>query len=118
MDFGSTRDNYFFEFLPKTPYGQQILNKTQQVEHINAEVLFKIDPAAAEALINDKTKNPQMVVKVRVVYEGFRPENPTIYAPKYTYHLLDPMMELYSDAGLTSKIGEINLENLIYKESN
>ncbi|MBQ4915459.1 hypothetical protein J8L85_13475 [Maribacter sp. MMG018] len=115
MDFGSTRDNYFFEFLPKTPYGQQIFNKTQQVEHINAEVLFKMDPAAAEALINDKTKNPQMVVKVKVVYEGFRPENPTIYAPKYTYHLLDPIMELYSDAGLTKKIGEINLQNLTYK---
>ncbi|MEO9892727.1 hypothetical protein [Aurantibacter sp.] len=118
MDFGSTRDNYFFEFLPKTSYGQQILNKTQQVEHINAEVLFKIDPAAAEGLINDKTKNPQMVVKVRVVYEGFQPENPMIYAPKYTYHLLNPIMELYSDAGLTSKIGEINLENLTYKGGN
>ena len=118
MDYGSTGNNYFFEFHPKTAYGQQILNKTQQVEHINAEVLFKIDPSTAEGVINDKTKNPQMVIKVQVVFEGFQPENPTIYVPKYTYRLLDPIMELYSDAGLTSKIGEINLENLIYKGSN
>ncbi|MDE3742086.1 hypothetical protein [Maribacter polysaccharolyticus] len=116
MDYGSTGNNYFFEFHPKTAYGQQILNKTQQVEHINAEVLFKIDPSTAEGLINDKTKNPQMVIKVQVVFEGFQPGNPTIYAPKYTYRLLDPIMELYSDVRLTSKIGEIDLNNLVYKE--
>lgn len=108
--------DYFNEFLPQTPYGQEIANKTGQVEYINGYVLFKIAPEKAEALINDKSVLLQLSVKVRSVFKGFDTGNPFVYGAHYTYHFLDPVMELYSDAGLTRKIGEINLENLTYKE--
>lgn len=108
--------DYFNEFLPQTPYGQEIANKTSQVEYINGYVLFKIAPEKAEALINDKSVLLQLSVKVRSVFKGFDTGNPFVYGAHYTYHFLDPVMELYSDAGLTRKIGEINLENLTYKE--
>lgn len=116
MDYNSTGENYFFEFLPKTPYGQQILNKTSQVEYVNGLVLFKMSPEKAEALLNNKTKNLQMVTKVQTVFQGFEEANPTLYSAKYTYHFLDPAVELFEDVQLLKKIGEIKLDNLVYKE--
>ena len=116
MDYGNTRENYFFEFLPKTSYGQQVANKIAQVDYVNGLVLFKIDPEKAEALLNNKSKNPQMVTKVQTVFEGFEEANPTLYSSKYTYHFLDAEIELFEDVQLTQKIGEIRLDNLVFKE--
>ncbi|RDY60207.1 hypothetical protein DX873_12845 [Flagellimonas nanhaiensis] len=116
MDYSSTNNNYFFEFSPKTPYGQQVLNKTNQAKYVNGLVLFKVSPEKAEALLNNKTKNLQMVSKVQTVFQGFEEANPTLYSPKYTYHFLDSEIELYEDLQLTKRIGEINLERLTYKE--
>ncbi|MBR9854649.1 MAG: hypothetical protein GYB37_08740 [Algicola sp.] len=109
--------DYFTEFLPQTSYGQEIANKVSQVEYINGYVLFKISPEKAEALINDKTVLLQLSVKVKSVFKEFQTSNPFVYGAHYTYHFLEPVMELYSDAQLTRKIGEIDLRNLIYKGS-
>lgn len=107
---------YFTEFSPTTSYGHQLFNKTKQVDYINGEVLFKISPEKAEALMNDKSTFLQMTTKVRSVFKGLDPGNPFVYGAYYTYHFLDPVMEIYGDVQLTKKIGVINLENLIYKE--
>lgn len=110
--------DYFSDFLPQTPYGQEIANKTSQVEYINGYVLFKIAPEKAEALINDKSVLLQLTMKVRSVFKDFQTDNPFVYGARYSYHFLEPAMELYSNAELTQKIGEIDLQDLIYKGSN
>ncbi|UBZ13409.1 hypothetical protein LDL77_16175 [Flagellimonas marinaquae] len=110
--------DYFSEFSPKTAYGNQMANTMAQVDYINGYVLFKMDPGKAEALINDKSVLLQLTMKVRSVFKAFETSNPFVYGADYTYHFLDPTLELYSDALLTKKIGEIDLENLIYKEPN
>jgi len=115
---GVSSVEYFSEFLPNTPYGQQFYNKTEQVDYINGDVLFKMSPDKAESLINDKTVLLQMTMKVRSVFKGFDTANPFVYSANYTYHFLDPILELFSDAQLTKKIGEIDLNKLVYKEPN
>jgi hypothetical protein len=75
-----------------------------------------MSPEKAEALINDKTVLLQLTSKIRTVFKGFDTANPFIYSANYTYHLLDPVLEIYADAALTKKIGEINMEQLVYKE--
>ena len=107
---------YFNVFAPQTPYGHAFFNKTEQVDYINGDVLFKISPDKAEALINDKNVLLQLTMKVRSVFKDFDTGNPFVYGANYTYHFLDPILELYSDAQLTRKIGEINLGNLVYKD--
>ena len=109
---------YFNEFASKTPYGDAFFNKTEQVDYINGDVLFKIRPDKAEALIKDKSVLLQLTLKVRSVFKDFDTSNPFVYGANYTYHFLDPVLELYSDAQLTRKIGEINMESLVVKESN
>ena len=109
---------YFNEFAPQTPYGHEFFNKTEQVDYINGDVLFKMSPDKAEALINDKSVMLQLSMKVRSVFKDFDTGSPFAYGAYYSYHFLDPILELYSDAQLTRKIGEINLKNLGYKESN
>lgn len=116
MPHGISSVEYFMEFFPKTPYGQKYYNKTEQVDYINGDVLFKMSPEKAEALINDKTVLLQLTSKIRTVFKGFDTANPFIYSANYTYHLLDPVLEIYADAALTKKIGEINMEQLVYKE--
>lgn len=107
---------YFNEFAPQTPYGHAFFNKTEQVDYINGDVLFKITPDKAEALINDKSVLLQLTMKVRSVFKDFDTGNPFVYGANYTYHFLDPILELYSDAQLTRKVGEINMGNLVYKD--
>jgi hypothetical protein len=107
---------YFNTFSPETTYGNQFYGKTEQVDHINAEVLFKISPEKAEALINDKSVLLQLTMKVKSVFKDFDTANPFVYSPNFTYHFLDPVMELYTNAQLTRKLGEIRLDQLIYKE--
>lgn len=107
---------YFNEFAPRTNYGHEFYNKTEQVDYINAEVLFKISPEKAEALINDKSVLLQLTMKVKSVFKDFDTANPFVYSPNFTYHFLDPALELYTDAQLTRKLGEIRLDQLIYKE--
>jgi len=109
---------YFNEFAPKTHYGHEFFNKTEQVDYINGDVLFKMSPDKAEALINDKSVMLQLTMKVRSVFKDFDTGSPFAYGAYYTYHFLDPILELYSDAQLTRKIGEINMESLVVKESN
>lgn len=115
LDYNNTSEAYFHEFAPKSDYGQQILNKTNQVEYVNGKVLFKISPEKAEVLLNNQDKKIQLVSKVNVVFKGLSEANRQLYIPTFEYHFVDPTVEIYEDVQLTKKIGELNLKNLIYK---
>jgi len=114
-NYTSTQETYFYTFLPKTPYGNNLLNKINQVKYINGEVLLKISPEKAEVLVNKKLSDLYMVSKVKIVYKERNTSSPSFHTVLYTYHFENPIFEIYEDAALTQKIGEISLENPIYK---
>ena len=116
MDYNSNGDNYMFKFLPNTEYGQQMFNKTSQVEYINGEVLFKIDPAKAEALVNNRDLKLQLVSKVKIVFKGLDEANKNHFYPTFSYHFVNSKVEIYEDVQLTNKLGSLDFENLVYKE--
>jgi len=115
-DYTSTDDQYFIDFSPETTYGNEILNKINQVKYIKGEVLFKISPEKAEVLANTKLESLYLVSKVKVVYKEINTSSPTYPTVSYTYHFESPVLEIYEDAALNKKISEVLLENLIYKE--
>lgn len=115
MDYNSTSDGYFHEFIPNTDYGQELLNKTNQEAYFQGKVLLKMDAERAESLINNKEKNIQLVSKVKVIFKGLDPYNPTMFYPQFKYHFADPLVEIYSDEQLTKKIGHLDFRNLTYK---
>ena len=117
FDYTSTRENYFFTFLPKTAYGQQVMNKTSQVGYIHGKVLFKIDAVNAERIVNDRYRDLQMVAKVKVVSEGVSEANPFSFNLTYSYHFEEPIIEIFEDLQLTKKIGSLDMRQLIYKEN-
>ncbi|MEM8509294.1 MAG: hypothetical protein AAF717_15795 [Bacteroidota bacterium] len=117
FDYTSTRKNYFFTFLPKTNYGQEVLNKTSQGAYINGKVLFKIDAEQAEKLVNDRYRDLQIVAKVKVVFEGLEDANRFRFYPSYSYHFEDPIIEIFEDIQLTQKLGSIDMRQLLYKEN-
>ncbi|PRX53942.1 hypothetical protein [Flagellimonas meridianipacifica] len=117
FDYNSTRESYFFTFLPKTDYGQQVLSKTNQVEYIKGKVLFKIEPDKAEKLINDRYKDLQIVSKVKIVFEGLEEANRFSFTPTYSYHFQDPIVEIFEDIQLTQKLGSLDMRQLVYKEN-
>ena len=84
-DFTGTQDQYFFELSPETTYGNQLMNKINQVKYINGEVLFSISPEKAEALVNKKLANLYLVSKVKVVFKEIDESNPTF--PTVSYYL-------------------------------
>lgn len=116
LDYGGTSEGYFHELAPENDYGHQMLNKTNQVEYINGNVLFKISPEKAEVLINNRENKIQLVSKVTVVFKGLDENNRALFIPTFKYHFEDPTVEIYKDVELTKKIGELNLKELIYKE--
>lgn len=115
-DYTSTDDQYFIKYSPETTYGNQLLNKINQVKYIKGEVLFSISPEKAEALVNKNLASIYLVSKVKVVFKEIDETNPTFPTVSYTYHFESPLLEIYEDAGLTHKTGEISLDNLTYKE--
>ena len=115
-DYTSTQDQYFFKFSPETTYGNELLNKINQVKYIKGEVLFKISPEKAEALVKKKIPNIYLVSKVKVVFKEIITASPYFHLGSYSYHYESPVLEIYEDAALTQKISEISLENLTYKE--
>ncbi|UJH68554.1 hypothetical protein [Allomuricauda sp. SCSIO 65647] len=117
LDYNSTRENYFFDFQPKTEYGQQMLNKTNQVQYIKGKVLFKIASDRAEKLVTDRYRNLQMVSKVKVVFEGIDEANKFLFFPTFSYHFEDPIIEVFEDVQLTQNIGSLDMRQLIYKEN-
>jgi len=114
-NYTGTQDQYFFKFLPETTYGNNLLNKINQVKYINGEVMLKISPEKAEALVNKKLSDLYMVSKVKIVYKEINASSPYFHTALYTYHFESPLFEIYEDAALTQKVGEISLENLTYK---
>ncbi|MEM9076366.1 MAG: hypothetical protein AAGC43_04965 [Bacteroidota bacterium] len=117
FDYTSTGSGYFYTFLPKTAYGQQVLNKTSQVEYYSGKVLFKIDAGIAERIVNNRYRDLQIVAKVRVVSEGVSEANPFSFNLTYSYHFEDPIVEIFEDAQLTQKLGSLDMRQLIYKEN-
>jgi hypothetical protein len=114
-NYTSTEETYFYTFMPKTTYGNDLLNKVNQVKYGNGEVLLSISPEKAEALVNKKLSNLYMVSKVKIVFKKIDISSPTYHTAQYTYHFESPILELFEDAALTQKVGEISLENLTYK---
>ncbi|WP_431126242.1 hypothetical protein [Flagellimonas flava] len=117
LDYNNTGDGYFQEFVPENGYGQQMLNKTNQVEYIDGKVLFKIEPGEAETLLNNKEKKIQAVSKVSIVFKGLDEANRLLFFPTFSYHFVEPMVEIYEDVQLTKKIGSLDMRQLTYKEN-
>ncbi len=114
-NYTSTEETYFYTFLPKTPYGNNLLNKMNQVKYVKGEVLLKISPEKAEVLVNKNLSDLYMVSKVKIVYNERNTSSPSYHTVSYTYHFESPILEIYEDAALGQKVGEISLEDLIYK---
>ena len=109
---------FFFEFLPITKYGNKHLNRMTDPTNYYPLVLLKMNAETAEALIN---KNPEFVysaTKVKITFKALNDSQIAIPSVAFTYHLLNPVIEFFEDIQLTKKIGEINLERVVYKKSN
>lgn len=63
-----------------------------------------------------KIANLYLVSKVKVVFKKIDETNPTFPSLSYNYHFESPLLEVYEDAGLTQKTGEILMDNLSFKE--
>ncbi|WP_411031723.1 hypothetical protein [Spongiimicrobium sp. 3-5] len=115
--FQFQRDEAFFlEFLPETTYGNAHFNRMQDPNSYWPKMLLKIAPSEAEALINRKSKNLFATIKVKIIYKELDTSQPSSPYLKYTYHLADPIIVFYEDVELTQKIGQISLEDPIYKQ--
>ena len=106
---------FFSEFLPVTNYGNNHLNRITDINSYYPLILLKMDAEAAEALT---TKKPQFVysaTKVKIKFKALNDSQVRSPMVEFTYHLLNPVIEFFEDIQLTKKIGEINLENVVYK---
>jgi len=117
LDYNGTSEGYFHEFTPESDFGQQMLNKTNQVRYINGKALFKISPEKAEILINNKEKKIQLVSKVTIVFKGLSESNRQLFVPTFKYHFVEPTVEIYEDVQLSKKIGSLDMRQLSYKEN-
>jgi hypothetical protein len=78
-------------------------------------VLFKIDESTAERLVSNKIRHLYAVTKVKLAYdsvgirnEGTRHREDFVL---YNFNYESPVAELYEDAALLKKVGEISYEN-------
>ena len=116
LDYSQMHDQFFFEFSPITVYGNKLMNNVNDPRFAKAMALFKISPEKAEALVNKKPDKLYMVSKLKVVFKGKSNSNSHSFQPGFIYHFDSPIIEIFEDAALEEKIGEISLENLIFKE--
>ncbi len=109
---------FFFEFLPITNYGNKHLNRMTDPNSYYPLVLLKMNAETAETLTNKKPEFVYSATKVKIVFKKLNDSQ--IHSPmvQFTYHLLNPVIEFFEDIELTKKIGEINLENVVYKKRN
>jgi Sec-independent protein translocase protein TatA len=118
FNYSFTGDKAFFrEFLPITESGNKHLNRMTDPNSYYPLVLLKMNAEAAEALTNKKPEFVYSATKVKIVFKKLNDSN-SIPNMEFTYHLLDPVIEFFEDIELTKKIGEINLENVVYKKRN
>lgn len=101
---------FSMEYVPKYRY---------EKERETAEILFKISPDKAEKMASNRSGlKGYAVYKIKVMPNGINQKSG--YGKKsssvdWTFHLTNPVVELYSDLALKNKIGEISFEDVIYK---
>jgi hypothetical protein len=74
-----------------------------------------MDAEAAEALTTKKLQFVYSATKVKIKFKALNDSQVRSPMVEFTYHLLNPVIEFFEDIQLTKKIGEINLENVVYK---
>ncbi len=107
--------DFFFEFLPETSYGNKHLNRMSDTSSYWPKMLLPINPSEAEALINRKSRNLYATFKVNILFKEVNETHAGLPKLEYTFHLASPIISFYEDVELTQKIGEISLEQPIYK---
>ncbi|RDY60205.1 hypothetical protein [Flagellimonas nanhaiensis] len=107
--------NQFYQngFLLRWRGLQPINTSERKLMHPNGtSILYKMSPEEAETF-SEKYKHIFLVLDVMASLDGM--ENYRADHLKTTYTLNSPVIEIYSDDGLTNKVGEINIETMVYK---
>ncbi len=109
---------FFKIFEPKSVYEKELVKQLEVPRPGRAQnmtAFFPLSPAKAETLVTENIRNLYLVKKVKVVIKkgqliaGRVPHD-------YVYHHESPTLEIYKDAALTKKLGEISLDKLIIKD--
>ena len=109
----NTHQFYNQGFLLKW-YGLQPANSSERkLMHPNgSSILFKMSPEEAETF-SEKNQQIFLVFDVTGYLNGL--ENYRADQLKTTFSLNSPVIEIYSDDGLTKKVGEININTMVTK---
>ena len=104
-------------FEPKADYENDLLNnvivgRSKQLGRV--QIFLAMSPEKAEKLQLSNVRNLYLVKKIKLTYKEVVPGYTTRLA--FAYHHESPAMEIYEDAALTIKIGNLSLDNLIIKK--
>ncbi|MEB2776387.1 hypothetical protein SYJ56_13780 [Algoriphagus sp. D3-2-R+10] len=115
--------NFDIKFKPKSDYNRDVADILTN----KGNILFEMSESDAKILeesfsknnYGDRDRNAYMVLEIRM-YRGINDrieDNSFRYNPKLEllYNVISPLVEVYEDFELTKKIGDIDLEDLIFE---